>query len=775
MRIKEIYIRKYGPLKNKTLKPKNGWQLIMGMNESGKTLTVDAILKMFLSRKLKEFKNLDRVKEKPEGYVILEADGQEIKINSRRTLSHYLGIESEDLRNVLVIRDSDLTIIKESSYLRKITDKLTGVKTDQIKKVMKALQDKGRLTNPTSAASLSKSADHNKVAEEKKKAQDILQRIIHYREQGKEKQLDRLESALIEKQEIREKRKKEIEELSKAEKKERYTRLSTALLGLKKSRNKLEKLASFTEEKYHQVVRLHTKIEHLKSSLKQNQEELLEKKKLIKEKEEILSELKAKLPPLNHRKDALERLSQKIAVFQQRKEEEETKIRNMGLYKTVSTIFLGIFIGITILVSLFGKPGWTGWLTPGVSLIIFFLFLTKFIFLKGTLNKLKGKEVAILEMAASSGLETNSLLKLLKEIADFKSRWEEMKIRTNEHEIKLDSLNQNLKILQTKISQETESTLMYEEEIKKQIQALKIDDLAAFQTCLKEKGAFEKTRSTKMEILANEWGRKDDLKESLSFWKEEISKLKESQKLEVEIPFDRFQLEQTQSKYQTLGKEIKEIENKLKQHRDTLSDLEKEAAKLPLGNFLDENYQITVNNLDQLEELERFLQTFVQKIQSDFDLAIKAISIFERIEKDEESRITELFGETSLISELFRKITEGRYRKVIFNPEEETIQVTKNDGQILQANQLSQGTYDQLYMTIRIALAGIILKKQPGFFILDEAFLTSDAKRLTREFKILATLIDQGWQILYFSVKDEIKKTASQFCPGQTIFLESLP
>ena len=287
----------------------------------------------------------------------------------------------------------------------------------------------------------------------------------------------------------------------------------------------------------------------------------------------------------------------------------------MGLYKTVSTIFLGIFIGITILVSLFGKPGWTGWLTPGVSLIIFFFFLTKFIFLKGTLNKLKGKEVAILEMAASSGLQTDSLLRLLREIADFKSRGEEMTIRTNKHEIMLDSLNQNLKILQTKISQETESTLIYEEEIKKQIQALKIDDLAAFQTCLKEKGESEKTISTKMEILANELGKKDDLKENLSFWKEEIGKLKESQKLQVEIPFDRFQLEQTQSKYQILEKEIKEIENKLKQHRDTLSDLEKEAAKLPLGNFLDENCQITANNLDQLEELERFLQTFVQKIQ----------------------------------------------------------------------------------------------------------------------------------------------------------------
>jgi len=278
MRIKEIYIRKYGPLKNKTLKPENGLQLIMGMNESGKTLTVDATLKMLLSGKLKEFKNLNRVKEKPEGYLILEADSQEIKISSRRTLSHYLGVESEDLRNVFVIRDSDLTMIKESSYLRKITDKLAGLRTDQIQKVMKALQNKGRLTNPTSLASLSKSADHDKVAEKKKKAQDILQKIIQYEEQDKEKQLDRLENTLIRRWETMEKLKKEIEELSKAEKKERYTRLSTALLRLKETMDNLEKLTSFTEEKYHRVVHLYTKIEHLKSSFKQNQGELLEKR-----------------------------------------------------------------------------------------------------------------------------------------------------------------------------------------------------------------------------------------------------------------------------------------------------------------------------------------------------------------------------------------------------------------------------------------------------------------------------------------------------------------
>ncbi|MFO7929010.1 MAG: hypothetical protein R6U35_05040, partial [Candidatus Humimicrobiaceae bacterium] len=77
-------------------------------------------------------------------------------------------------------------------------------------------------------------------------------------------------------------------------------------------------------------------------------------------------------------------------------------------------------------------------------------------------------------------------------------------------------------------------------------------------------------------------------------------------------------------------------------------------------------------------------------------------------------------------------------------------------------SKLSKGAYDQLYMAVRVALAEKILDK-PAFFIVDDAFIYSDEERLEAQFEVLNKLVTQGWSIVYFSVKDEIRKLAKQY------------
>ena len=130
MRIKKISISRYGPLSNLELDPGDGIQIIWGRNETGKTLTIDAIIKLLLHGKVKDFEYIDRVDENPEGYIILEDDKKnEIKISAKKGLSEYLNLGSIDLRNIFIIRNSDLTIKEEGNYFKNITDKLTGLKS----------------------------------------------------------------------------------------------------------------------------------------------------------------------------------------------------------------------------------------------------------------------------------------------------------------------------------------------------------------------------------------------------------------------------------------------------------------------------------------------------------------------------------------------------------------------------------------------------------------------------------------------------------------------
>ena len=76
MKIKKIYIERYGPINNLTLDIGEGLQIIWGRNEAGKTLAIDAIIKILLQGKVRDFDNINRVEEEPEGYVIMEDDNK---------------------------------------------------------------------------------------------------------------------------------------------------------------------------------------------------------------------------------------------------------------------------------------------------------------------------------------------------------------------------------------------------------------------------------------------------------------------------------------------------------------------------------------------------------------------------------------------------------------------------------------------------------------------------------------------------------------------------
>ncbi len=93
----------------------------------------------------------------------------------------------------------------------------------------------------------------------------------------------------------------------------------------------------------------------------------------------------------------------------------------------------------------------------------------------------------------------------------------------------------------------------------------------------------------------------------------------------------------------------------------------------------------------------------------------------------------------------------------------------------MSPNVLSGGAYDQLYLTIRISLAEKLLDEEKGFFILDDPFLKSDTERLRRQMELLLDLSQQGWQILYFTAKDEVKNTLQKYIDVGQVALQPVP
>ena len=103
MKIKKIFIIRYGPLQNMDLDIGPGLQVIWGRNEAGKTLTIDAIIKMMLEGKVRDFDRINRVEEDPEGFILFEdSDGKEKKVSVKKGLVEHITFAGLDLRNIFV-------------------------------------------------------------------------------------------------------------------------------------------------------------------------------------------------------------------------------------------------------------------------------------------------------------------------------------------------------------------------------------------------------------------------------------------------------------------------------------------------------------------------------------------------------------------------------------------------------------------------------------------------------------------------------------------------
>ena len=90
---------------------------------------------------------------------------------------------------------------------------------------------------------------------------------------------------------------------------------------------------------------------------------------------------------------------------------------------------------------------------------------------------------------------------------------------------------------------------------------------------------------------------------------------------------------------------------------------------------------------------------------------------------------------TKKLSENISKITQGKYSNIYFS-DENGLTVELENGNYVNAERLSIGTIDQLYLSLRLAMLDEISKEKVPI-ILDEAFAYYDNNRLENILKYL--------------------------------------
>ncbi|HDR3650475.1 TPA: AAA family ATPase [Bacillus anthracis] len=98
--------------------------------------------------------------------------------------------------------------------------------------------------------------------------------------------------------------------------------------------------------------------------------------------------------------------------------------------------------------------------------------------------------------------------------------------------------------------------------------------------------------------------------------------------------------------------------------------------------------------------------------------------------------------------EYFVYLTGGRYSKIFSPSEAEPFIVERNDGMRFYSHELSQATAEQLYLSLRFALAKTFEHDYP--FIIDDSFVHFDAVRTNRTIELIKEIAEDR-QVIFFT------------------------
>ena len=227
---------------------------------------------------------------------------------------------------------------------------------------------------------------------------------------------------------------------------------------------------------------------------------------------------------------------------------------------------------------------------------------------------------------------------------------------------------------------------------------------------------------------------------------------------------------------QNKEKQLIDIENIEKQYNQELEQIRNNSGILELNNIL-ENIDIKQNNINEaslnlhtlkvdndniipkLEKLVNIEEELENLKEEKIELEKKREKIKRTLEYLEiaynkmKEQITPKF--TQELSNIMEKISNGKYRNVRINTNGEII-VEQENGEYINAENLSIGTIDQLYLSLRIATIKEISKENMPI-ILDEAFAYYDDNRLENILEYLSNEYNNKQVIIFTCTNREIR------------------
>ena len=189
---------------------------------------------------------------------------------------------------------------------------------------------------------------------------------------------------------------------------------------------------------------------------------------------------------------------------------------------------------------------------------------------------------------------------------------------------------------------------------------------------------------------------------------------------------------------------IQEGEQALERKRQQLADAKATLKQLESSDTYSQLNHRFMQEKEELQQLAR--EWLVQKVAK--EMLARAKQAYQ------EKYLTTALEKTS---DYFKRVTDNAYIAVYGPTKAQPFQVEAADHSRFSVNELSQGTVDQLYVCLRLAIGEVMSQKHHLPFIIDDAFVHFDFKRTKRMIHILKQVSTKRQVILLTCKRDVVE------------------
>lgn len=819
MRINEFSIRRYGRLKDtEVVSLDKNFALVYSGHGKGKTLTIDSIIKMLFDRGDRgAFERLiNREVGEPDGYLKVEKEDGDIVLMPDQ--GHIPDINpklrSSDFRNVFVIHSTDLILDSQAPYYRSVSERISGIRTQEISNIRKAVRDVYYLTKGGQFKNTQ--GEDNYLKDRYDDVQSLLHRIKKLKKEMEERGFEDYELEARQIQDEMSQIKEKISLFDEARNREKYKKGSKALDSIKEKLDELQELEAINQGDLEEFRRKKEEKERNEEDIDSTEGELEKLKKEYNNEEEKHKKLERELKNLEKTDGKLrEDLEPEIRKLEDAKEDFASKSEMSEIINLASWISI-LLLAIT-LVGMVLNPV----LLFSILTIFFFLSTVGFwvvrFYLKWREGNLASEFGKIQHKASRLGLlgesleEINSSIKKFRDFFKVKAEGErDSSNQLTSLETKIEGRKDNLESankaieeakeaikeikgrsdaanledygekyeqkdgLERKIDthKETLNTLFGSKiverpeedpedflndtvkEIKKKLEEVYDSE---YLDSLKQTESEEKNRKTALRAInrrkknLKDIGETPELEELIQYWEREITNLSKYENKAKDIDYDEDEYKKLKDKWEDKKEDLEDLKGRMSPIQKALEEI---GEKSNIILYLRGDDKLPCETSVDLKKIKERVDQFKKKKDRELGNALKILDIFEEIESEERREIPQILEEASVY---FSEFTDQRFEEVKWEPAERELRIKEGGKKRFRdAETLSTGEKDQLYLSVRLALSNKLLEGERGFFILDDPLVRLSPKALKIVLNTLKDISKAGWQILYFTAKGEI-------------------